>query len=228
VLPAPEVYASTANDACLTQDIPGAIALLDEAGIVDTDGDGIREYEGTPLSVLYQTSTNAVRQDTQALIKQWWSRARHRDRASQHRRVGLLRRRSGIPGHLPEVLCRHRDVHQQLRRRGPGSLHGQLALLDDIPGPETQWQGSNIQRFCMPEYDALVAEMAGTADLEERGRLAREMNDMIIQGYSIIPLIHRGGQSARAVTVEGVKMSDWDSELWNIAEWTRTPGAERE
>jgi peptide/nickel transport system substrate-binding protein len=80
----------------------------------------------------------------------------------------------------------------------------------------------------MPEYDALVAEMAGTADLEERGRLAREMNDMIIQGYSIIPLIHRGGLGPCAVTVEGVQMSDWDSELWNIAEWTRTPGAERE
>jgi peptide/nickel transport system substrate-binding protein len=49
---------------CLTQDIEGAIALLDEAGIVDSDGDGIREYDGTPLRVLYQTSTNAVRQDT--------------------------------------------------------------------------------------------------------------------------------------------------------------------
>ena len=41
VLPAPELYASTANDGCLVQDIDGAIALLDEAGIVDTDGDGI-------------------------------------------------------------------------------------------------------------------------------------------------------------------------------------------
>jgi peptide/nickel transport system substrate-binding protein len=52
---------------------PGAIALLDEAGIVDTDGDGIREYDGTPLSVVYQTSTNAVRQDTQALVQAWWA-----------------------------------------------------------------------------------------------------------------------------------------------------------
>jgi peptide/nickel transport system substrate-binding protein len=34
-------------------------------------------------------------------------------------------------------------------------------LCDDWPRPGTQWQGSNIQRFCDPEYDALVAEMAG-------------------------------------------------------------------
>ena len=31
------------------------------------------EYMGVPLRVSYQTSTNAVRQNTQALIKQWWS-----------------------------------------------------------------------------------------------------------------------------------------------------------
>ena len=59
--------------ACLTQDIEGANALLDENGVVDSDGDGIREYNGMPLMVSYQTSTNSVRQKTQALIRQWWS-----------------------------------------------------------------------------------------------------------------------------------------------------------
>jgi len=63
--------------------------------------------------------------------------------------------------------------------------------------------------------------MSQTAPLEERGRLAREMNDMLMQSYSIIPLIHRGGVSAHANTLGGVRMSDWDSELWNIAEWYR-------
>jgi ABC-type transport system substrate-binding protein len=33
----------------------------------------VREKDGMKLSLLYQTSTNAVRQDFQALIKQWWS-----------------------------------------------------------------------------------------------------------------------------------------------------------
>ena len=66
--PASNVSPNTSCD----QDIAGANALLDEAGIVDSDGDGIREYMGHPLRVQYQTSTNAVRQNTQALIKQWW------------------------------------------------------------------------------------------------------------------------------------------------------------
>ncbi|MCB0093635.1 MAG: peptide ABC transporter substrate-binding protein, partial [Caldilineaceae bacterium] len=73
VIPAPDYYASTANDSCLTQDLEGAKALLDENDVVDSDGDGIREYNGVPLKVRYQTSTNSVRQKTQALIKQWWS-----------------------------------------------------------------------------------------------------------------------------------------------------------
>jgi peptide/nickel transport system substrate-binding protein len=93
-----------------------------------------------------------------------------------------------------------------------------------IPGPNTQWQGENIQRFCRPEYDALVAQMANTADLNERGELAKQMNDMIMQSYSIIPLIHRGGVSAHANSLLGVRMSDWDSELWNIKDWYREEG----
>jgi len=71
VLPAPAIYASTANDACKVQDIAGANEILEAAGWVK-GGDGIRAKDGVRLSMLFQTSTNAVRQDFQALIKQWW------------------------------------------------------------------------------------------------------------------------------------------------------------
>jgi len=72
LVPAPALYNSD-NTGCLTQDIEGAKALLEEAGWTDTDGDGIRDKDGMKLALLYQTSTNAVRQDFQALIKDWWS-----------------------------------------------------------------------------------------------------------------------------------------------------------
>ncbi|MBL6671977.1 MAG: peptide ABC transporter substrate-binding protein, partial [Alphaproteobacteria bacterium] len=71
LVPAPDLYAAK-NDYCMTQDIAGANALLDSAGW-KKGGDGIRAKDGVKLSILYQTSTNAVRQDFQSLIKEWWS-----------------------------------------------------------------------------------------------------------------------------------------------------------
>ncbi len=71
VLPAPPAYTSTANDACMSQDIEEAKRILDEAGWLPGE-DGVREKDGARLSILYQTSTNSVRQGTQALVKQMW------------------------------------------------------------------------------------------------------------------------------------------------------------
>ena len=219
VLPAPALYASEAND-CLTQDIEGANALLDEAGWVDTNGNGIRDKDGVELSVLYQTSTNAVRQDTQALIKDWWSQI---GVETELRNIDASVFFGGDPGSPDTFQKFYADIEMYTNNFAGVDPEAYMAnwLCSDIPTPATQWQGSNIQRFCMPEYDELVEKMSVTSDLEERGELAKQMNDMIIQSYSIIPLVHRGNPSAHANTLGGVKMSDWDSELWNIADWYR-------
>ncbi len=220
VLPAPEIYASTANDACKTQDIAGAIALLDGAGIVDSDGDGIREYEGTPMVVLYQTSTNAVRQDTQALVKQWWSEI---GVEAELRNIDASVFFGGDPASPDTFQKFYADIEMYTNNFAGVDPEAYMAnwKCDEIPSPETQWQGSNIQRFCTAEYDALVDEFATTAGIEARADIAKRMNDMIMQSYSIIPLIHRGGVSAHANSLGGVLISDWDTELWNIKDWYR-------
>ena len=186
-----------------------------------------REYEGTPLSVLYQTSTNAVRQDTQALIQDWWSQL---GIETELRNIDASVFFGGDPSSPDTFQKFYADVEMYTNNFSGVDPQAYMAswLCNDMPRPESQWQGNNVQRFCSEEYDALVAEMAGTADLEARGELARRMNDMLMQSGSIIPLIHRGGVSAHAVTLEGIQMSDWDSELWNIAEWYRTPGNNRD
>ncbi len=220
VLPAPALYASTANDGCLVQDIEGAKALLDEAGIVDTDGDGIREKDGVPLTVLFQTSTNAVRQDAQALIKDWWNQI---GVESELRNIDASVFFGGDPGSPDTFQKFYADIEMYTNNFSGVDPEAYMAnwKCSDIPTPATQWQGANIQRFCSEEYDAMVVEMAQTADLEARGELAKKMNDMIMQSYSIIPLVHRGGVSGHANSLGGVLMSDWDSELWNIADWYR-------
>lgn len=90
-----------------------------------------------------------------------------------------------------------------------------------IPSPENQWQGNNMPRYCSETYDALVLEMQRTGELEKRAELAKEMNDMLVQGYVILPLVDRGRVSAHANELGGIVLNTWDSELWNIADWHR-------
>ena len=220
VLPAPELYASTANDDCLVQDMEAAKALLDEAGWTDTDGDGIRDKDGQKLSVSYQTSTNAVRQDTQAIIKQAWDEL---GVETELRNVDASVFFGGDPSSPDTFQKFYADIEMYTNNFAGVDPEAYMAswTCDSMPGPDTQWQGENIQRFCDPAYDELVREMARTVDLEKRGELAKQMNDMLVQSYSLIPLVYRGSPSARANTLGGVRMNDWDSELWNIKDWYR-------
>jgi peptide/nickel transport system substrate-binding protein len=227
ILPAPEIYASTANEACRAQDIAGANALLDEAGWIDSDGDGIREKDGVALSLLFQTSTNGVRQDFQALIKQWWSEI---GVETELRNIDAGVFFGGDPGSPDTFQKFFADVQMFAGTFDGTDPQAYLGgwRCDKIPGPENQWQGSNVARYCDPVYDALVEEMGRTGALEKRAELAKEMNDMLIQSFALLPLVDRGRVSAHAGDLGGIRLNTWDSELWNIAEWTRTPGMERE
>ena len=218
-VPAPEAFAST-FEGCETQDIEGAKAMLDEAGIVDTDGDGVREHNGVPLSILYQTSTNAVRQDFQALIKEWWEQI---GLEVELRNIDASVFFGGDPGSPDTFQKFYADVEMYANTfngTDPQTYLGN-GLCDKAPRPETQWQGENISRFCMEEFDALHAELTQTADMAERQRIGRELSAMYVDNGGMIPLVHRGRLSAHANTLGGVVLNVWDSELWNVADWYR-------
>ena len=207
---------------CDTQDIAGANAMLDEAGYVDTDGDGVRETPaGVPMAILYQTSTNAVRQDFQALIKEWWSEI---GIDAELRNVDSSVFFGGDPGSPDTFQKFYADVEMYANTFNGTDPQAYLgnALCDKAPSPATQWQGENISRFCMPEYDALYAELTQTADADERASIARQLNDMVVENGGMIPLVHRGRLSAHANSLGGVDLNVWDSELWNVADWYRT------
>jgi peptide/nickel transport system substrate-binding protein len=221
VLPAPAIYASTSNDDCRTQDIEGAKALLEGAGWVDSDGDGVREKDGVKLSILYQTSTNAVRQDFQALIKQWWAEI---GIETELKNIDASVFFGGDPGSPDTFQKNFADVEMFANNFDGTDPEAYMAnwACKQAPTPDNQWQGNNMMRFCSEDYDALVAEMAQTGDINERARLAKAMNDMLMEEYVIIPLVYRGRVSARSNTLGGVIINSWDSELWNAADWYRT------
>jgi peptide/nickel transport system substrate-binding protein len=220
LVPAPELYASDNTD-CLTQDIEGAKALLEEAGWTDTNGDGIRDKDGKKLSLLYQTSTNAVRQDFQALIKQWWQEI---GVETELKNIDASVFFGGDPGSPDTFQKFYADVEMYANNFDGTDPEAYLAqhTCAKAPKPSTQWQGENINRYCDPEYDKLVAELGQTADLEKRGEIGRKLNDMLTkESYVVVPLVDRGRVSAHSNSLGGVVLNTWDSELWNIADWHR-------
>ena len=219
LVPAPLAYASD-NTECLTQDIAGANALLDEAGWAK-GADGIRAKDGVKLSILYQTSTNAVRQDFQALIKQWWGEI---GVETELRNISASVFFGGDPGSPDTFQKFFADVEMYANNFDGTDPESYLAqhTCDKAPKPEAQWQGENINRFCDPEYDALVAELGRTGSLAKRGEIAKKLNDMLTKdSYVVVPLVDRGRVSAHANSLGGVKLNTWDSELWNVADWHR-------
>ena len=220
VLAAPAIYASSSNDGCLVQDVAGANAMLDEAGVLDSDGDGVRELDGVPLSILYQTSTNAVRQSTQALIKQWWAEI---GVETELRNIDAAVFFGGDPASPDTYGKFYADIEMYTNSfsgTDPESYMGNW-VCGEVSGPDNNWLGNNIPRWCNTDYEALVEQMSQSAAIEDRASLAMQMNDMVVQAGIMIPLVHRGDVSAHANSLDGILMNAWDSELWNIADWTR-------
>ena len=219
VLPAPPAYASTANDWCKTQDIAGANKLLDEAGWA-RGPDGIRAKNGVRLSILYQTSTNSVRQGTQALIKQMW------------RQIGVETELKNISASVffgsdpasPDTYQKFYADIQMYTNNFDGTdpqAYLQNWLCKRIPGPDNQWIGTNIPRYCNSEFEELAALLSKTAGIPNRAAIARRMNDMLIDDGAVIPLIHRGEVIAHALSLGGVRHNAWDATFWNVQEWRR-------
>jgi peptide/nickel transport system substrate-binding protein len=220
VVPAPAMYASD-NTACLAQDIEGAKALLESSGWVDSDGDGIREKDGKKLSILYQTTVNPVRQDFQALIKDWWAEIGVETELKAIDPSVFFGGDAGSPDTFQKFYADVEMYANNFDGTDPESYLTQYKC-DKAPSPENQWQGENMNRFCDPAYDAMVTELSATLDPAKRAELSKKLNDMVTKdSMVVVPLVHRGTLSAHLNTLGGVKINAWDTELWNIADWFR-------
>lgn len=206
---------------CPRPSLKEARALLEEAGWTDSDGDGIRDRKGKRLRLVFLSSVNAVRQDVQGLIKGWWAQ------------IGVDTEIRTIDG---GVLFGGDPASPDTLQRFPGDVVLYADSQDGTdpepylaryacakaPRPETGWRGENISRFCDPAFDALIEELGKTGKPERRAEIVRKMNDMLTRTTDVIvPLVDRGRLSAQALTLGGVAMNTWDSELWNAADWYR-------
>jgi peptide/nickel transport system substrate-binding protein len=144
-------------------DIEGAIALLDDAGIVDTDGDGWREYEGQKLSYI-ATCPNGW-SDWQAAIEVV---------AAAGAKIGI-----DITTNFPEwsvyqtvvtksdtPLAEGYDIFMMWSNgAGPTEPWGRIRnlLSSEYVGIPVNWNG-NWGQYSNPEVDALIQAIPGESD----------------------------------------------------------------
>ncbi len=219
VLPAPLAYASTNNDWCKTQDIATANKLLDDAGWA-RGSDGIRAKDGVRLSILYQTSTNSVRQATQALVKQMWGEIGVETELKNISASVFFGGDQSSPDTFQKNFSDIEMYTNNFNGTDPEAYMGSWTCAQ-IPSPDNQWVANNVSRYCDPAYDALVAKYAITAEPADRQAIAIKLNDMLMDAGAIIPLIHRGRVAAHSNTLGGVNMGAWDSEIHNVEDWYR-------
>ena len=219
LVPAPAAFASSNTD-CIKQDMAGAKALLDQAGW-RMGADGVRAKDGMKLEINYLTSTNAVRQNFQALIKQWWTELGVKTELRNVSASVFFGGDAGSPDTFQKFYADVQMYANNFDGTDPESYLGNL-VCDKIPRPETQWQGTNNNRFCNPEYDKMVTQLSSTSGVAQRGAIAKRLNDMVTKdSYVVVPLVDRGRISAHSNSLGGVVLNTWDSELWNAADWFR-------
>lgn len=217
----PPRFVSDTNDSCLTQDIAGANKLLDDNGVTDADGDGIREYNGMPLRITFQTSTNDIRQQTQELVKGWWRQIGiETDLIDWEGSVFFGGEPLMAAGASFKRFFADVEMYANSTAVDPQSSLS-AALCENIPSIEDDWGGSNVARICDEDYEATYEALTNTSDRARREELIKQLNDILIQNYYLIPLVNRGNVSAHLDTLVGVDENAWDTSLWNIGEWRR-------
>lgn len=224
LIPAPAQFATGDKD-CLKQDIATAGELLNKAGWIMDETTGIRRKNDEELRLVLQTTASPLRQDVQALIRQWWQEIGV-DTELRSINASVF---FGANPHSDDTLEKfYADAQiyaDNFSGRNPFPMLASWRC-DHIPAPENDWQGDNISRFCDRGYDHQLDQLIAAPTEAERIAEVQALNQRLSrEDIASIPLIHRGNISAKGGDIRGVgALNAWDSELWNIAEWSREAG----
>jgi peptide/nickel transport system substrate-binding protein len=126
--------------------------ILDGAGW-RRGSDGIRAKGDVKLKFVFQTSVSQPRQKTQAIVKDACTKAGIDLELKSVTAAGVLRQRRRQSGHVPEVLVRRPDVHDDDDAARPADLHGAVHHRPDRQ-KANKWASRNLVRWSNAEYDA--------------------------------------------------------------------------
>lgn len=200
-------------------DLERAKALLDEAGWVDTDDDGVRDKDGVE-KVVFQTSSTLSQQYRQIVKETLESIGIEVDLKIVDPSI-MFGPGSTHPDSFYRFNADMLEVVIRSSNPDPGA-YMQFWTCSQIPQKANNWSaGLNLERWCSLEYDALYQQAITELDPEKRRQLFIQMNDMLIEDVVMIPLVYLADVQGVSRTIEGVDLTPWDMNTWNIKDWRR-------
>ncbi|HYI29782.1 MAG TPA: peptide ABC transporter substrate-binding protein [Bradyrhizobium sp.] len=198
--------------------IEKANQILEAAGW-KKGANGIRAKDGKVLKFVYQTSINAPRQKTQAIIKQACQKAGIDVELKSV--VGSVFFSSDVanPDTYPHFYCDAQMYNTTMPQPDPQIFMNQYVSWQ-VANKENKWQGRNITRWQSKEYDALYKQAEQELDAVKRAAMYIKLNDMVVGDNYIQPIASRARTTALKARLTA-HLSGWDNDQWQLANWYR-------
>ncbi|TDP63878.1 peptide ABC transporter substrate-binding protein [Roseateles toxinivorans] len=195
-----------------------ASAVLEAAGW-KKGNDGIREKGGKKLKLVFQTSINAPRQKTQAIIKQAAQKAGVDLELKAITSSVYFSSDVGNPDTYTKFFC-DVEMYTTTMTQPDAELFMNQFVSWEFSTKENKWQGRNIARWKNDEYDKAFRAAENELDPVKRAALFIRMNDLICSDPVVIPVVYRPRVAAVASKLYA-PLSGWDNDLWNLKDWFR-------
>jgi peptide/nickel transport system substrate-binding protein len=188
--------------------------LLDEAGWVDSNGDGTRDKDGVELVLRYITNDRELRKNVQAVVQQQWSL------------VGIG---AELENHSSDVYWNgYNDNGPQAQGLYDIAEYSSVGSFPD-PDASSNWfcdqissaenpDGANWQGYCDPEMDELLNQQATTLDINERIELYKQIQQKMYDEVIYIGMWKDPDLWSLNSRLQNIKLSG-ASPFWNAHEW---------
>ncbi|HET8625931.1 MAG TPA: peptide ABC transporter substrate-binding protein [Thermomicrobiales bacterium] len=217
----PPQYNSTnpKNEEVTKYDLAKANALLDAAGWKKNGQ--YREKDGKQMSVVYSTTVNQVRQQTQQIIKAGWESVGIKTELKSVDSGVFFSSDAGNPdtsGHM-YVDCQMYTTSAGIDPQA--HMKRWTSEAADLSQKAHQWSGGNNGRYKNPDYDKLWKAATTELDDKKRADLFKQMNDILVQDIVMIAIVSRKSVYARTKSLQNVNYTEWATDYWNIANWVK-------
>ena len=213
---APERFASKSTHWEFS--IEKANQLLDQGGW-RREADGIRVKDGRRLKLVFQTSINAPRQKTQAIVKQACQRAGIEIELKSVTASVYFSSDVANPDTASKFYADLQMYAVLLRQPDPGEFMRQFVSWE-IASKQNKWQGRNVTRWRNDEYDEAFRAAESELDPVKRAALIIRMNDLVVGDGAVIPVVNRRWVAVMSKKLHA-SLSGWDDDFWNLKDWYR-------